>query len=100
MLKNEDLKQISSAITLLTTIKLYLLEIDTTDFIDKTGVDLIDIQRSIKNLNTIHTQEVLKHIKQSEKSNAYNKAHPEKHREINRRYEKRKKEKAKNKEVK
>ena len=36
MLKNENLKQINYAITLLTTIKLYLLENDPTDFIDKT----------------------------------------------------------------
>ena len=48
MLKNEDLKRINGAITLLTTIKLYLLENDPTDFIDKTGVDLVDIQHNIK----------------------------------------------------
>ena len=93
MLKNEDLKRINSAITLLTTIKLYLLENDPTDFIDKTGVDLVDIQHSIRNLITIHTQETMKHLKASEKANAYNKAHPEKHTEINRRYEKRKRNK-------
>ena len=93
MLKNEDLKRINSAITLLTTIKLYLLENDPTDFIDKTGVDLVDIQHNIKNLTTIHTQETMKHLKASEKSNAYNKAHPEKHREINKRYERRKRNK-------
>ena len=68
MLKNEDLKRINSAITLLTTIKLYLLENDPTNFIDKTGVDLIDIQHNIKNLITIHTQETMKHLKASEKS--------------------------------
>ena len=32
----------------------------------------------------------MKHLKASEKSNAWNKANPEKHREINRRYEERK----------
>ena len=69
MLKNENLKQINSTITLLTTIKLYLLENDPTDFIDKTGIDLIDIQYNIKNLIAIHTQETLKHIKQSKKRN-------------------------------
>ena len=90
MLKNEDLKRINSAITLLTTIKLYLLENDPTDFIDKTGVDLIDIQHNIKNLITIHTQETMKHLKASEKSNAWNKANPEKHRKHNREYERRK----------
>ena len=69
MLKNENLKQINSTITLLTTIKLYLLENDPTDFIEKTGIDLIDIQHSIRNLTTIHTQETMKHLKASEKRN-------------------------------
>ena len=77
----------------MTTIKLYLLENDPTDFIDKTGIDLIDIQRNIKNLITIHTVETLEHVKASEKANADNKARPEKHREINRRYEERKRNK-------
>ena len=90
MLKNEDLKRINSAITLLTTIKLYLLENDPTDFIDKTGVDLVDIQHNIKNLITIHAQETLKHLKASEKANAWNKANPEKHRKHNREDERRK----------
>ena len=93
MLKNEDLKRINSAITLLTTIKLYLLENDPTDFVDKTGVDLVDIQHSIRNLITIHTQETMKHLKASEKANVWNKANPEKHREINRRCEERKRNK-------
>ena len=93
MLKNEDLKRINSAITLLTTIKLYLLENDPTDFIDKTGVDLVDIQHNIRNLITIHTQETMKHLNANEKANAWNKANPEKHREINRRYEERKRNK-------
>ena len=91
MLKNENLKQINSTITLLTTIKLYLLENDPTDFIEKTGIDLIDIQHSIRNLTTIHTQETMKHINASEKANAWNKAHPEQHRRHSRDYERRKK---------
>lgn len=91
MLKNENLKQINNTITLLTTIKLYLLENDPTDFIDKTGVDLVDIQHNIKNLITIHTEETLKHLKASEKANAWNKAHPEQHRRHSRDYERRKK---------
>ena len=92
MLKNENLKQINNTITLLTTIKLYLLENDPTDFINKTGIDLIDIQHNIRNLITIHTQETLKHIEASEKANAWNKANPEKHRKHSRDYERRKKE--------
>ena len=90
MLKNEDLKRINSAITLLTTIKLYLLENDPTDFMDKTGVDLVDIQHSIRNLITIHTQETMKHLNANEKANAWNKANPEKHRKHSREYERRK----------
>ena len=90
MLKNEDLKQINNTITLLTTIKLYLLENDPTDFIDKTGVDLVGIQHSIRNLITIHTQETMKHLNANEKANAWNKANPEKHRKHSREYERRK----------
>ena len=93
MLKNESLKQINNTITLLTTIKLYLLENDPTDFIDKTGIDLIDIQHNIKNLITIHTQETIKHLKANEKAKAWNKANPEKHRKHSRDYERRKRNK-------
>ena len=84
MLKNENLKQISNTIALLTAIKSYLLENDVADFIDKTGIDIVDIQRNIKNLMTIHMQETLKHRKASEKANAWNKAHPEEHRKHSR----------------
>lgn len=84
MLKNENIKQISNTIALLTTIKLYLSENNTADFIDKTGVDLVDIQHNIKNLMAIHLQETLKHMKASEKTNAWNKAHPEQHRKHSR----------------
>lgn len=91
MLKNEHLKQINSAITLLTSIKIYLLETDPTDFIDNTGTDLIDIQHTIRNLTNIHTTETLKHLQASEKSNNWNKAHPEQHRKHNKDYERRKK---------
>ena len=91
MLKNENLKQISSTITLLTVIKQYLLETDPTDFIDKTGIDLIDIQHTIKALTHIHTVEKLKHLKASEQANKWNKANPEKHRKNSRDYERRKK---------
>lgn len=84
MLKNENLKQISGAVTQLTVIKQYLLETNPTDFIDNTGIDLIDIQHTIKNLTHIHTTETMKHLQASEKSNAWNKAHPEQHRKHNR----------------
>ena len=77
MLKNENLKQINNTITLLTTIKLYLLENDPTDFIDKTGIDLIDIQHNIKNLIAIHTQETIEHKRNSLQSCIYKKEHRE-----------------------
>ena len=77
MLKNENLKQINNTITLLTTIKLYLLENDPTDFIDKTGVDLVDIQHNIKNLIAIHTQETIKHKRNSIQSTIYKKENKE-----------------------
>lgn len=91
MLKNEYLKEISSAITLLTSIKIYLLETNSTDFIDNTGINLTDIQHIIRNLTDIHTTETLKHLQASEKSNNWNKAHPEQHRKHSRDYERRKK---------
>ena len=80
MLKNENLKQLDNTITLLTTIKLYLLENDPANFINETGIDLIDIQHSIKSLISIRTQETIKHQKASKQANAWNKAHPEEHR--------------------
>ena len=80
MLKNENLKQLGNTIILLTTIKQYLLENNPANFIDKTGIDLIDIQHNIKSLISIRTQEIIKHQKASEQANAWNKAHPEEHR--------------------
>lgn len=88
MLKNEDLKQISKAQTLLCVIWQY--SIDSDELYEKTGITTRDIHSCMRALSHIHTVETLKHLKASEKANAYNKAHPEKHREINRRYEKRK----------
>lgn len=93
MLKNENLKQINNTITLLTTIKLYLLENDPTDFINKTGIDLIDIQHNIKDLITIHTHYTLEKMKQSDKVAQYHKDNAEKHRKYNREWARRNKEK-------
>lgn len=86
MLKNEDLKQISKANTLLTIIYQYTLEIDNNDLYEKTGVTSKDIHNSIKALTHIHTIETLKHIK----ANKWNKANPEKHRKHSRDYARRK----------
>ena len=88
MLKNEDLKQISKAQTLLCIIWQY--SIDSDELYEKTGITTKDIHSCMRALSHIHTVETLKHLKASEKANAYNKTHPEKHREINRRYEERK----------
>ena len=88
MLKNEDLKQISKAQTLLCIIWQY--SIDSDELYEKTGITTRDIHSCMRALSHIHTVETLKHLKASEKANAWNKANPEKHREINRRYEKRK----------
>ena len=92
MLKNEDLKQISKAQTLLGMIWAYAIELDNNELYEKTGVTTKDISECMKALNHIHTVETLKHLKASEKSNAWNKANPEKHRKHNRDYERRKKE--------
>ena len=88
MLKNEDLKQISKAQTLLCVIWQY--SIDSNELYEKTGITTKDIHDCMKALNHIHTIETLKHIKASEKANKWNKANPEKHRKHSRDYERRK----------
>lgn len=88
MLKNEDLKQISKAQTLLCIIWQY--SIDSDELYEKTGITTKDIHSCMRALSHIHTVETLKHLKASEKANAWNKANPEKHRGINREYERRK----------
>lgn len=91
MLKNEDIKQISYATTLLAIVKEYALDEETTDFYEKTGITILDIDKSIKHLTHIHTTETIKHLQASEKANKWNKAHPEQHRKHSRDYERRKK---------
>lgn len=93
MLKNEDLRQISKAQTLLGMIWAYAIEQDNNELYEKTGVTIKDLDDSMRALNHIHTVETLKHLKASEKSNAWNKANPEKHRKHNRDYERRKRNK-------
>lgn len=84
MLKNEDLKRLSKTTTLLSTLKQYFIDLDDNNLYDQTGITLKDIQEGIQTLNHIHTTETIKHVKASEKSNAWNKAHPEQHRKHNR----------------
>lgn len=98
MLKNEDLKQISKAQTLLCVIWQY--SIDSNELYEKTGITTKDIHDCMKALNHIHTTETLKHIKASEKANKWNKANPEKHRKHSRDYERRKNKSMKKEEVK
>ena len=93
MLKNEDLRQIRKAQTLLGIIWAYAIDQDNNELYEKTGVTIKDLNDSMKALNHIHTVEILKHLKASEKSNAWNKANPEKHRKHNRDYERRKRNK-------
>lgn len=98
MLKNEDLKQISKAQTLLCVIWQY--SIDSNELYEKTGITTKDIHECMKALNHIHSTETLKHIKASEKANKWNKANPEKHRKHSRDYERRKNKSMKKEEVK
>ena len=91
MLKNEDLKQISKAQTLLGMIWAYAIELDSKELYEKTGVTIKDLNDCMRALNHIHTVETLKHIRANERTNVWNKANPEKHRKHSRDYERRKK---------
>ena len=82
MLKNEELQAIKKATILLTIIQTYSLE--DNDFYDFTKITTKDIDLSIKALNHIIAKYVVKKKIQSDKSNAWNKANPERHRENNR----------------
>ena len=95
MLKNEDLTQISKTTTLLTAIWHYTINSDNCNLYEETGITSKDIQDCMRALNHIHTTETMKHIKASEKSNAWNKAHPEQHRKHSRESERRRKQKKK-----
>ena len=90
MLKNEDLRQIRKAQTLLGMIWAYAIDQDNNELYEKTGVTTKDLNDSMKALNHIHTQETMKHLNANEKANAWNKANPEKHRKHSREYERRK----------
>lgn len=91
MLKNEEMKQLLHASNILEAVIQYIVNSETNDFYDKTGVTSKDIHDSIKALTHIHTVEKLKHLKTSEQANKWNKANPEKHRKHSRDYERRKK---------
>lgn len=90
MLKNEELKQLNHIKTLLNIIKDYSINEDTNDFYDKTGITILDLDRSIKALQQIHTTSMIKHKEHSDRANNWNKSHPEQHRKHSRDYERRK----------
>lgn len=74
-LKNEELKQISYATTLLEIIKQFAWEEDADGLCEKTGITIIDLEKSIKALKHIHiTQKLQKQIA-SDKSTEYKKQH-------------------------
>lgn len=75
MLKNEDLKQISKAQTLLCVIWQY--SIDSDELYEKTGITTKDIHDCMRALNHIHTQETIKHKRNSIQSTVYKKEHKE-----------------------
>lgn len=77
MLKNEDLKQISKAHTILGMIWAYAIEVDTNELYEKTGITTKDIHDCMKALNHIHTQETIKHKRNSMQSTVYKKEHKE-----------------------
>lgn len=74
MLTNKELSQINNAATLLTAIKLYEMNEETTLY-DTTGVTLIDIEKAIRDLTHIHTTQLLKKKQLSDHSNEYKKQH-------------------------
>ncbi|MBR2491961.1 MAG: hypothetical protein IKB64_00645 [Paludibacteraceae bacterium] len=84
MLKNADIRQLSKTATLLSMLSQYFIDLDDNNLYEQTGITIKDIQGCISALNHIHTTETLKHIRASEKSNAWNKAHPEQHRKHSR----------------
>lgn len=92
MLKNEDLTQLSKIHTLLGMIWQYTINADNNDLYEQTGITSKDIHDAMKSINHIHTAETVKHLASNEKSNAWNKSHPERHRELQRQYAERNKE--------
>lgn len=79
MLKNEEMKQLLHASNILEAVIQYILNSETNDFYDKTGVTLIDIERSKKALIHIHSVQTVKKFEANQKANTYNKTHKEYH---------------------
>lgn len=87
MLKNEELKQINSAITLLAMIKIYALCEDIN--LDKAGITIDDIDRNIQALDNIHKSQKIKKAEASRKVAQSHKDNLEKHRIYNREWSRR-----------
>jgi len=77
LLKNEELKQISYATTLLEVIKQFAWEEDADNLFEKTGITIIDLEKSIKALRHIYTEQKLQKQILSDKSTEYKKLHRE-----------------------
>lgn len=95
MLKNKDLKAISKAHTLLGMIWAYTIDIDNNELYNETRITSKDLLDSMNALNHIYVQETMKHLRASEKANAWNKAHPEQHRKHSKDSERRHRERVK-----
>ena len=89
-MKNQELKEIENVITLLTVFKQYSL--NSNNLYNDLKITTNDIDKKIKYLQNIHCKYITEKKIQSEKANAWNKAHKERHCEINKAYNKRKKE--------
>ena len=87
MLKNEELKQINSAITLLTMIKVHTLYNDID--LNKIGITIDDIEENIQALNHIHKSQAIKKAEASRKVAQSHKDNLEKHRIYNREWSRR-----------
>lgn len=85
MLKNEELKQIKEAYLLIVAIKRGLITPDETETLHKTG----------ETLKAIYDKYTEKKKIQSDRSNVYNKTHPEAHKRHNNNYIKNNREKMK-----
>lgn len=77
MLKNEDMKQINKAHTILGMILAHAIEVDNNELYEKTGVTIKDLHDSMTALNRIYVQETIKHKRNSIQSTIYKKEHKE-----------------------
>ena len=84
MLTNRELDTITATIHMLSVIEDYTIATESDDFYDMTGISTKYISIILNRLQTIKTKTIISKKQQSEKANAWNKAHPERHREINR----------------